>query len=475
MTELPKHIWQPGASGRCGRGRRFRAAHENRRYVKSGSKRGWAYPEAVRRVLCSLALAAVWAAPAQAETVFAGPVSDARLAVGADGQPVVAYAAGGTLSLAVRGGGTWPAATIGLPGSDTEIDGLAVAGSGAVSVLCRERSGSWLELVTQTARSLGRQLIRPDVKDGVIGPAGLAVDRRGRPVVAYALWLPSHRTYLRLVRVDARGRLTTSAITKGGFPSTTTLAGAAPVVLPSGKVRVVETYKPAAIDWFPIPGGWKGQFLHSSALGIPTGRVEAAANGSVVFAAWTEAFPTLGSPTVVLAVHAARTFSGVVLENAVLADLLVTPGGAELAANRCVADAVCEALVDGHELDGIVAGYAAEAGGGRQVLLDGPGGLAWYRSPSTLSVAVSLTLANGQLAGRVSGAQGGSVDVYRELSGGARTRIATVPLAPDGSFAASDPTLGPAAPAAYRAVYVASDGIPYGALVSTGAAPLPQR
>jgi hypothetical protein len=174
-------------------------------------------------------------------------------------------------------------------------------------------------------------------------------------------------------------------------------------------------------------------------------------------------------------VHASQTFSGVALEDAVLADLVVTPSGAELAANRCVADAVCEALVAGHELDGIVAGYAAEPDGARQVLLDGADGLAWYRSPTALGVTVTLTSTSGLLTGRVRGAQGGSVVVYRELSGGTRTAVATVPLAADGSFTASDPTLGPAAPAAYRAVYVDANGIPYAALLSTGAAPPPQR
>jgi len=425
----------------------------------------------VRRLLLSLALAAVWVAPARAETIYPGHVSDARLAVAPDGTPSIGYLVGPNLVVTRRVGGGWPETGVGFPRTNLELDGFAARSNGDVVALVRARDGSWLGMWDGERRVSFRR----DSPRALFGPAGLALDGHGRAVVAYALWFPSQKTYLRLAREDARGRITTTPITRGGFPSTATLAAAAPVVLPSGKVRVVETYKPVAIDWRPIPGDWLGQFLHSSALGIPTGRVGAAANRSVVFAAWTEAFPTLGPPAVVLAVHASRTFSGVALENAVFADLVVTRTGAELAANRCVADGVCEALVDRHELDGVVAGYAAETGGGRQVLLDRPGGLEWYRSPTRLSVSVSLNVANGQLSGRVTGATGGSVTISRELAGGARGEIATVPVAADGSFTASDQTLGPVAPVAYRAVYVdPASGVPFAALVSTGAGRIPQ-
>ncbi|MHB8641268.1 MAG: hypothetical protein ACYDA3_00045 [Gaiellaceae bacterium] len=415
----------------------------------------------MHRLLLPLALAALWAAPARAETVFAGPVSDARLALAADGSPFVAYVSGGALSIARRDGGTWPATTVSLPGTDIEIDGLSISNDGEPTALVRDRGGSWLGVVTKSRL----HLIRPDSIGDLIGPAGLALDGRGRAVVAYALWRPSHDTYLRLVREDARGRLVTSRITRGGFPATPTLAAAAPLVLPSGQVRVVETYLPAAIEWRPIPGDWLGQFLHGSALGIPTGRVAAAANGSTVFAAWTEAFPTLGLPTVVLAVHARHTFSGVVLENATFAALAVTSHGAELAANRCIADHVCGALVAGTELDGIVADYAAEATGGRQVLLDETGELDWFRAPAPLAVHLTLTGVGGQLAGHVGGASGGTVLVYRELAGGSRSLIATVPVAADGTFTATDASAGPVAPAAYRAVYVdPATSLPYAVL-----------
>src|SRR5206468_6806510 len=151
--------------------------------------------------------------------------------------------------------------------------------------------------------------IRPDGARDLLGPAGLALDLHGRPVVAYALWHASHRTVLRLVRTDARGAFRTKAVTRKGFPETQTLASAAPVVMPNGQIRVVETFAPAAIEWSPIPGDWIGQFLHSSALGVPTGVIATAASDATLYAAWTEAYPTLGPPAVVLAVHGARATS----------------------------------------------------------------------------------------------------------------------------------------------------------------------
>jgi hypothetical protein len=419
----------------------------------------------VRRLLLPLALLSVWAPAAWAETVFAGPVSDARLAVASDGTPTVAYVSGGVLSIVRRGSGTWPGETVALPGRDVELDGLSLYRQEQVTVLVRDRAGTWLAIVTKTAQGLRVRVLRPDAAGDLIGPAGLALDRRGRLVAAYALWRPSNETYLRLVREDARGRLVTSRITRGGFPSSTTLAAAAPVVLASGTIRVVETYLPAAIEWRPILGDWRGQFLQSSALGVPIGRVAAAANGNVVFAAWTEAFPTLGPPGVMLAVHASHTIAGLALENASLAALVVTKTGAELAANRCVADHVCGALVAGTELDGIAADYAAESGGGRQLLLAGPDGLAWYRSPAPPAVHVELGAVAGRLVGRLTGATGGSVTIYREHVGGARGAIATAPVAADGTFGAADATAGPVAPAAYRAVWIDPvTSIPYAAL-----------
>jgi hypothetical protein len=249
-------------------------------------------------------------------------------------------------------------------------------------------------------------------------------------------------------------------VTRKGFPPTSTLAAAAPVVLGSGAVHVVETYVPGAIEWRPIPGDWLGQFLHITQLGAPTGSIVATAVGSVVYAAWTEAFPTLGPPGVVLAIHSDRARSSVAIENAVLAGLALTPDGPELAANRCVPPGVCGGLVADTGVDGVVAGYTAAPDGTRDLLLATDDGLEWLRSPGPLGVHVTMT---PQLAGRVDGATGGAVQVFREVPGVPRVLLGSFPVAADGTFTASDPTASPVA-AAYRAVY-SSGGIPYAALV----------
>src|SRR5712691_1886674 len=433
----------------------------------------------VRRLALPLLALLCWTGRAQAEAVFTGPITDARLALGVNARPLAAYISNGVLSIAERSDvGAWSAASVDLPSADVEIDGLAVDRLGSPTLLLRERSGAWLALAGLGRRGQWRwKTIFPDAKRDRIGPSGLALDPQGRPVVAYAVWLPSRKTYLRLVRTDSYfGRLVTTRITRGGFPSTATLPGAAPVVLPSGKIRVVETYLPAAIEWRPIPGDWLGQFLHSSALGVPVGPVAAGVTGSVVFAAWTEAYPTLGPPAVVVASHRTHAKSWIAIEDAALAALVVTPRGPELAANRCVpviafgidGDGICGGLVGQSELDGVVAGFAVGADGTHDVLLDDAAGLSWYRSPAPLGVQVTLSAARSaaavQLTGRVAGTTGGAVLLYRERPDEQRALVATVTPAADGSFQASD--LPPVLPVDYRAVYVdAVTGLPYAALL----------
>jgi hypothetical protein len=411
----------------------------------------------VRRIALPLVLLVLSGSPAYAETVFPGQVSDARLALGPGDTPVVAYLVGANLVLATRGPTGWTNATVALRRADVELDGLAFGPKG-VSALLRARDGTWLALWDgQRLRSFRR-----DSKSALFGPSGLTLDASGLPVVAYAAWFPSHKTFLRLVRTNAKGALVTTSVTRKGFPPTSTLAAAAPVVLGSGAVHVVETYLPAAIEWRPIPGDWMGQFLHITQLGAPTGGVAATAAGSVVYAAWTEAFPTLGPPGIILAIHSDRARSSLALENAVLAGLALTPQGPELAANRCVPPGVCGALVAETGVDGVAAGYAAAPDGTRDLLLATDAGLEWLRSPGPLGVHVTLT---PQLTGRVDGGTGGTVTVYRETAGAPRLSLGSFPVQADGSFTASDPTASPVA-AAYRAVYV-EGGIPYAALVGS--------
>jgi hypothetical protein len=399
---------------------------------------------------------------AHADLLFPGQVADARLAAGA-GSPTVGIVVGSEVRLLTRGANGWSSSTLTFASSPA-LDGLVRLPSGRIAVLARGRDGSWLTLWDGRRR---REL-RRDSKEARFGPAGLTLDKAGRPVVAYALWYPSRRTFLRLARIGADGKLRVGRITREGFPPSPVPAAAMPVRLGSGEIRVVETYVPAGIEWRLERGAWWGRLLHSSALGFPTGRIFAAAGGSTVYAAWTEAFPTLGPPAIVLATRGDRVQSGVVLEDATLAGLALGPAGPELAANRCLTAAsfgvegngVCGGLVNGVGVDGIVADYAA-SGATRQLLLQLPDGLYWFSTPSPLPVRVTF---DASFMGRVDGAAGGTVAIYRERPNEPRALFTTVPLAADGTFAVPAP-LTPVA-AAYRAVYVGpATGIPYAALI----------
>jgi len=412
----------------------------------------------VRRFALPLLVGLCWTGSASAETIYPGQVEGARLAGGR-----VAYVLGANAVIATRGPRSWQDTAIGFPGP-VELDGFAVRPDGTSAVLARDLAGHWLALWD------GRRIVHfhRDSKQARFGPAGLALDRAGRPVVAYALWYPSHRTFLRLARLR-RNSVSVQAVTRGGFPSTPGYPAAAPVVLGSGAIRVVETYLPGAIDWGLT--GW-GRLLFSSALGVPVGGVVAGAVGSTLYAAWTEAFPTLSPPAVVLATHADVVHSGVAIDDAVLADLALTPSGPELAANHCIPAAafgatgngLCIGLVNGSGIDGIVAGYTA-SGDDRQLLLQTDDALEWFDAPHGLGARVTL---NPDLSGRVDGVTGGTVELYRELPGAPRALVDTEPVAPDGSFTLRDATAS-AEVAAHRAVYIdAATGIPYAALLPPG-------
>jgi hypothetical protein len=101
------------------------------------------------------------------------------------------------------------------------------------------------------------------------------------------------------------------------------------------------------------------------------------------------------------------------------------------------------------------------------LLLSTDRGLEWFEAPSLPSIRLTLNAgASGHITGRVDGARGGTVQLYRELPGAARSLVASLPLEPDGSFAALDSP--PTSPTLYRAVYVeATTGIPYASLLRT--------
>src|SRR5207253_10285491 len=295
-----------------------------------------------------------------------------------------------------------------------------------------DANGGWLALEEGTAEGWrARLLVRSVPRGASLGLAGLALDARARPVVAYALRLADGKTFLRLARPDARGRLVTRAVTTGGFPRSDSLPSASPVVQ-GGVVRVVATAARSAIEWAPKGKSWEGQVLYANSLGTPAGPVGAAGP----YSAWTELFPEFGESQVLLTLHSGGEQTAVLHRHAFVVAPALGPAGAEVAANDYVelgavayAGLVVDAAGGTLELGGKLAGYAIEPAGAREFLLRGADGLEWYRTSSLPAVRVTLQASATVLAGSVSGASGGSVELYRgdEL-------VATAPLAADGSF-----------------------------------------
>ena len=430
-------------------------------------------------VAAALALSLPAAARAELVPGTAGAL-DGALALSADGVPQVAAIVGGRLVLASRGGDVWTTSTApALPSARAFVAGLAAAPGRRVYALVEEASGRWLVLAERGGSGWRlRVLVRHPGGGALLGLAGLTLDGAGRPVVAYALVYPTQKTLLWLVRPDRRGRYRARAITRAGFPPSRSAPSAAPVVLPGGEVRVVETFSGAAIEWAPIGRTWEGQFLHASQLGSPAGPVAAAAAAGGVWSAWTELYPSFGESHVLLTLHRDGERTVVLHRHAFLVALALAGEVPEVAANDYVTDASGGAVYAGLvltgsatlELGGKLVGYAAEPGGAaRQLVLAGAAGLEWYRADPLAPVQVTLTAAPAgpgavALSGAVAGASGGSVELVRERAGAAPEPVATLPLGADGTFAATD--VSPAAPLLYRAVYRgAPDALPYGSLL----------
>ncbi len=343
---------------------------------------------------------------------------------------------------------------------DGRLEGYAAAPNG----------GRWLALANPGKKL--RVVARP--KAGrTFGPAGLTLDAAGRPAFAYALQLRSAKTYLRLVTTDSRGRLRTHGITKGGFPSSSQVPGAAPVLV-RGRLHVVETYTSAAIDWGPKSGGgWEGQFLFASRIGTPAGRVGAAASDGNLWSSWTQL--SGDAINVLLTLSAGTQETAIVVDHGIFVSLLLEAGRPEVGAYDWVEPAESSfsyvgVLADQNgpftELDGRLEGYAAAPNGGRQLLLSTASGLEWFQTPSRPSIRVTVDAdASRHVSGQVVGAGQGVVQIYRETSAG-RTLAGTAELAADGSFSFQD--AAPISPTFYRAVYVdAATNIPYASLLRT--------
>ena len=432
----------------------------------------------------AIASALVWAraGTANAESVpGSAGATDAMLAVAPDGSPRVAFAAAdGSLVVASRSAdGIWSdEGVLRLPGAPLVV-GLAAGPAGAV-VLAEDPKAHWLDLAERRAGTWSVRTVARAPAGGLLGFAGVALDHGGRPLVAYAYELKSHKTWLRLVHEDAKGRLAGERITRAGFPSSDVLPAAAPVVLPSGAVRVVEAYDTATVEWARTRNGkdWIGQFLYGSALGSPAGVLKAVAGPSGVWSAWTELFPSLNESQLVLALHLRGETSTVLSHHAFLVSLALSSTGPEVAGDDYVdldglrtvyAGLVSDAAGNTLELAGDLKGYDVDAAGGRQVLLQQPDGLDWYRAAAPPAARVTLAFAvqgaSFALSGTVGGVTSGSVELYRETQAGPEL-FATVPIAADGTFSAVD--LPPVRPLLYRAVYVdPSSGLPIASLLRT--------
>jgi hypothetical protein len=436
-----------------------RRAHEKRRYVKLA----W----------IGLALAvgvSVLPSRAAAELV-ASTTSQAALVVAADGSPRVAFLSGRDLVVARRGASGWTFDSPGKPPRGTVvIAGLAVDLQGRASALLEAENGSWLALASSGGAL--RVVARPR-QGGSFGPAGLTLDAAGRPAFAYALRLSSAKTYLMLVTTDVRGRLRSHPITKGGFPSSAFVPGAAPVLV-HGRLHVVETYTSAAIDWRPRSrGGWIGQYLFASRLGTPAGRVAAAASDENLWSAWTQL--SGDAISVLLTLSAQTQDTTTILDHGIFVSLLLDGGTPEVGAYDWVqlgdwfdyAGVLADLSGPFAEVDGRLEGYAAASGGKRQLLLSTGSGLEWFETPARPSIRVTLSAdPAGRLSGRVLGANGGLVELFREVPNGPRALVANAELAPDGSFSGQDTP--PTSPTLYRAVYQEPvTGIPYASLTRT--------
>jgi hypothetical protein len=408
--------------------------------------------------------------PAGAELV-APTENQALLAVAPNGAPRVAFTSGRDVVVGRRTDAGWKFTRAGrVPGTRPVLAGLVVDERLRTSVLVEAENGSWLALASRGGRL--RVVARP-TKGASFGPAGLTLDAAGRPAFAYALRRPSAKTWLRLVTTDARGRLHTHGITKGGFPSSAFVPGAAPVLV-GRRLHVVQTYTDAAIDWGPKPGGgWEGQFLFASRSGTPAGRVGAAASGAALWSAWSEM--TGDGVSVLLTLSAGTQQTATALEHGIFASLLVDGDSAEVGAYdwATLGDTLVYAgvLADANgpftEVDGRLDGYVATRTHGRQLLLSTPSGLEWFESPTRPLVRVTASFDGSGVTGHVDGATSGAVEIFRETASG-RTLAGTAQIAADGTFSFREPAPASPIPFLYRAVYVdAATGIPYASLLRT--------
>jgi hypothetical protein len=418
-------------------------------------------------------------------------VSDGMIAVTPNGAPLVGFVRGQQLVVAQRmGRDRWRQQPIAKVSRGSRLAAFKAGAAGPVAVVIGPSDRSLTLLSRRGKRWNKTPLVRQLGGDLSLGWPGLTLNRAGLPVVAYTRWHSrSLFSQLILTRIDAHGKAHAQNVTARGWPKSYTPPPASPVIVRDGSVHVVESYGVSGavgtIEWIPRSHTWIGLYLSAGRGGFPIGPLFAVpGRGSVVYAAWTEEFPgsLFGGFPVTLATHGREITESIVSERGVTTGLAMTPHGPVLASNEWVAsdnfsfafpaDAVWAGTVTGRsgsELDGRLAGLAAVPRSRTQdLLLSRPDGLSWFRSRS-LPVHVSLTAdeqPNGTIAlsGRVQGAHGGHVTIYREHAKARRETAGTVKLAAGGAFTLVDTAR--AHPVYYRAVYVdPGTGIPYAKLL----------
>jgi hypothetical protein len=440
----------------------------------------------LRASALAFGLALVAAGGSSAEIVARG-VHDGMLALGANGTPYVAYVRGTKVVISTRTGkGRWRAENIGSAAAGSEVKAFTVGARGPVA-LVQSADGRKILLVRRI--TIGWQTIRLDgnLRAGIqLGWPGLALDRKGLPVVAYTRW--NNTTFgsrLLLVRVDARGRLTSRRITYEGFPQSYVPPPAKPVIVGS-RVDVIESYGyrgvVGTIEWYPNKRTWTGLFIDAGIGDFPLGPVLAVhSRTGRVYAAWTESMLSTGEAPVTLAERGRLARSEFVLDRALTTGLALPASGPEVAANEWVDAAELGLAGDdqlwagtvvrgksGIELDGWIAGLAAAPRRGRDLLLAGPADLRWFRAVRELTTRVSLDAnadegASVHLSGTVLGVQTGRVVLYRERPGSARQAIGRATIAAAAFSFVDNPTVRPLL---YRAVYTdPATGIPYASLL----------
>jgi hypothetical protein len=418
--------------------------------------------------------------------IVARNAADGALALNAKGTPSVAYVRGTKLVVSTRAGlAKWRGVNAATTTAGATVKAFRIGAAGPVALvqssddrslaLVRKRGSEW-----QTIR------IATVPATMALGWPGLALDAKGLPIVAYTRWNGLNlNTQLQFVRFGANGRPASQNVTRDGFPQSIVPPLAAPV-LAGGRVHVVEAYGfhtvTGAFEWYPDGKTWTGLGLDVTRGDFPVGPMLAGLLQGRLYAAWSQSMAAFDATPVTLAARATNPSSEFVLDRALTTALALPAHGAEVAANQWVsADELGLAgdgvvwggtVVSGNEgaeqvgLDGWIGGLAVAPKSGREILLERGGNLEWYRSPARLTTRVTLRALPDADAvsvdGRVEGASGGQVTVYRENLDGTRTAIGNAQLS-GGSFSLRDKTT--ARPLVYRAVYTApSTGIPYAAL-----------